>query len=184
MNGFEFLLTLFGLLLGLALAEGLGGLANALHARQRLKIGWPTALLGIFVSCDVVSFWMNGWALREVLPVTWPVVFGGFIVTAIVYIAASLIFPKDPEDWQDIDDHFDRHRATVIGGMLLCNAAFLASFFYFLSLADPFTLRRTIIIWSVFPVGIIAMFAPRRSIAVTALSYMVAMYPLSLIWRG
>lgn len=70
MNGFEYLLTLFGLLFSLALAEGLGGLAQAMHARHRMAIGWPTALLGIFVSCDIISFWMNGWLLREILPVS------------------------------------------------------------------------------------------------------------------
>ena len=43
MNGFEYIFTLFGLLLGLALAEGLGGLARALKARHRVHIGWPTA---------------------------------------------------------------------------------------------------------------------------------------------
>lgn len=183
MNGFEFLLTLFGLLLGLALAEGLSGLANALHMRRRTPIGWPTALLGIFVSLDVVSFWMNGWALREVLPVSWPVMFGGFVITAVAYVSASLIFPRDAEDWADIDGHFDRNRATVLGGLLACNLALLVTLAAMLDIPDLFNLRRLIIIWSVFPVGLIAMFAQRRSWVLAALGYMIAMYPLSLVWR-
>jgi uncharacterized BrkB/YihY/UPF0761 family membrane protein len=86
MSGFEFIFSLFGLILGLALAEGLGGLARALKARAiRVRIGWPTALLGLFVSCDVVTFWMYGWAMRDQLPLSWPVLFGGFLVTAIYY---------------------------------------------------------------------------------------------------
>jgi hypothetical protein len=63
MNGFEYIFTLFGLLLGLALAEGLGGLARALKARHHVHVGWPTALLGLFVSCDLVTFWLYGWEL-------------------------------------------------------------------------------------------------------------------------
>lgn len=183
MDGFEFLLTLFGLLLGLALAEGLGGLANALHMRRRTPIGWPTALLGTFVSLDIVSFWMNGWALRAVLPVTWPVMFGGFVVTAVAYVAASLIFPKDAEDWADIDGHFERNRATVIGSLLTCNLALLIVIFSMMEIPDPFNLRRLVIIWSAFPVGLIAMFAPQRPLVLGALTYMIALYPLSLIWR-
>lgn len=183
MDGFEFLLTLFGLLLGLALAEGLSGLANALHMRRRTPIGWPTALLGIFVSLDVVSFWMNGWALRMVLPVSWPVMFGGFVITAVAYVSASLIFPKDAEDWADIDGHFDRNRVTVLGGLLACNSALLITIIGLVGIGDPFTLRRIIIIWSVFPVGLIAMFAQRRPWVLGALGYMIAMYPLSLVWR-
>ena len=78
MSGFEFIFSLFGLLLGLALAEGLGGLARALKSRHKVRIGWPTALLGLFVTCDVVTFWMYGWGMRDLLPVNWPTLFGGF----------------------------------------------------------------------------------------------------------
>ncbi|NWO96362.1 hypothetical protein GY976_24845, partial [Escherichia coli] len=76
MSGFEFSFSLFGLLLGLALAEGLGGLSRALKARHKVRIGWATALLGIFVSCDVVTFWMYGWTLRDLLKLSWPMLFG------------------------------------------------------------------------------------------------------------
>ena len=42
MSGFEFMFSLFGLLLGLALAEGLGGFARSIEARHNVRIGWPT----------------------------------------------------------------------------------------------------------------------------------------------
>ena len=61
MNEFDYVLTLFGLLLGLALTEALSGLARALKARKRVRIGWSTALLGMLVACDVVTFWVFGW---------------------------------------------------------------------------------------------------------------------------
>ncbi len=100
MSGFEFIFSLFGLLLGLALAEGLGGLARALKSSHKVRIGWPTALLGLFVSCDVVTFWMYGWAVRDLIPVSWPTLFGGFkvavslaVIGAVIgeYVAAELL---------------------------------------------------------------------------------------------
>lgn len=39
MSAFEFTFSFFGLILGLALAEGLGGLAKALKASHRVRIG-------------------------------------------------------------------------------------------------------------------------------------------------
>lgn len=109
--------------------------------------------------------------------------FGGFIVTAAAYISASLIFPKDAADWEDIDSQLERNRALVIGVLFSCNLALLFAINALVGLDDPFTFRRNIIIWSVFPIGLIAMFAKQRLLVLGALAYMIAMYPLSLIWR-
>jgi len=182
MSGFEFIFSLFGLILGLALAEGLGGLARALKASHRVRIGWPTALLGLFVSCDVVTFWMYGWSLRDLLPLSWPVLFGGFLVTAIYYVAASLIFPDDPEAWSDLNAHFDKHRRMVIGGILLCNVALIASVAALDGL-PPFDLRRIVQTWSFFPVAALAIWASDRRIICACLIWLIALYPLSAVWR-
>ncbi|MCB2087655.1 MAG: hypothetical protein KDD98_02380 [Sphingomonadaceae bacterium] len=181
MNGFEFIFTLFGLLLGLALAEGLGGLSRAIKAREKVHIGYPTALLGIFVSCDVVTFWMYGWALRYLLPLTWPVLFGGFVVTGTYYVSASLIFPDDPEEWHDLDTYFDTHRRKVLLGVLLCNIALISTTYAMIG-GLPFDLRTTILTWSIFPVLLLAIAAKDRRIVIACLCWLIALYPLSVIW--
>jgi hypothetical protein len=156
MSGLEFIMSLFGLILGLALAEGLGGLAKALKASHRVRIGWPTTLLGLFVSCDVVTFWMYGWTLRDALPLNWAVMFGGFVVTAIYYVAASLVFPDDIEAWEDLDAHFDKHRRKVIGGILLCNVALIATVAA-LAKFPPLDPRNIVMTWSFFPAAALAI---------------------------
>jgi len=182
MSGFEFIFSLFGLILGLALAEGLGGLARALKASHRVRIGWPTALLGLFVSCDVVTFWMYGWAVRDLLPLSWPVLFGGFVVTALYFVAASLVFPDDPEGWDDLNAHFDKHRRQVIGGVFLCNVALLATVAA-LDGAPPFDLRRIILTWSFFPAALLAIATKDRRVVLACLIWLIALYPLSAVWR-
>ena len=42
MDAFNFVFSLFGLLLGLALAEVLGGFGTAMDSRRELRIGWLT----------------------------------------------------------------------------------------------------------------------------------------------
>ena len=182
MNGFEFIFSLFGLILGLALAEGLAGLARALKASHRVRIGWPTALLGLFVSCDVVTFWMYGWALRDILPLSWPVLFGGFLVTALYFVAASLVFPDDPGEWEDLNAHFDKHRRKVIGAVMLCNAALLATVIALNGMSD-LTLRRAVVTWSFFPVAALAIYAKDRRVVVGCLIWLIALYPLSAVWH-
>lgn len=181
MSEFEFIFSLFGLLLGLALAEGLGGLSRAIKASHRVRIGYPTALLAIFVSCDVVTFWMYGWALRDKLPLTWPVLFGGFLVTGTYYISTSLIFPDDPEAWNDLDAHFDKHGRKALAGILLCNIVLLAVTIA-LTGAQRFDLRSAIITWSFFPVILLAILMHRRLVAALCLVWLIALYPLSAFW--
>ncbi len=182
MSEFEFTMSLFGLILGLALAEGLGGLARALKASHRVRIGWPTALLGLFVSCDVVTFWMYGWSMRDLLPLSWPVLFGGFLVTAVYFVAASLVFPDDPEAWDDLGVHFDKHRRTVIGGVLLANLALIASVAALDGL-PTLDLRRIVLTWSFFPVAALAMWAKDRRIVCACLIWLITLYPLSAVWH-
>lgn len=61
MSNFDFVFTLFGLLLGLSLAEVLGGFGRALQKRRKVRIGWLTPLLGLVVLLDVSSFWLVAW---------------------------------------------------------------------------------------------------------------------------
>jgi hypothetical protein len=181
MSGFEFIFSLFGLILGLALAEGLGGLTRAIKARGIRTIGWSTGLLGLFVSCDVVTFWMYGWAMREQLPLSWPVMFGGFVVTAVYYVAASLVFPDAVDRDSDLDAHFERNYRTVIGAVLLCNVALVATAFASLSFA--FDLRTTILTFSFFPVSVIAILVRKRPVVIACLVWLIALYPLSAVWH-
>jgi hypothetical protein len=183
MSGFEFIFTLFGLLLGLALAEGLGGLARALKASHKVRIGWPTALLGIFIACDVVTFWMYGWAMRERMPVNWPTLFGGFLVTAIYFVAASLVFPDDPEDWADLDRHFEKHRRKVLGGVLIANIALFSSVALLVGLPAANSLRTIITAWSFFPVSLLAIISNDRRVVIACLIWLIALYPLAAVWQ-
>lgn len=180
MSGFEFVFTLFGLLLGLALAEGLGGLARAMKASHRVRIGWPTALLGLFVSCDVVTFWMYGWVVRDLIPVSWPTLFGGFVVTAIYFVSASLVFPDG--DWDAIDGHFDRHHRTVLTGVLTCNFIMLAAVWWLTSMPSATSARTLVLTWSFFPLSLLAIFARDRRVVIGCLIVLILLYPLSAVW--
>ncbi|MEP9401428.1 hypothetical protein [Sphingomonas sp. VNH70] len=134
MSDFEFIFALFGLLLGLSIAEVLGGFARAVEQRLRpgstMRIGWLTPLLGVFVLLDLLSFWGAAWRVRDVVTVSGPmlVAITGFAGT--YYLAARLTFPSDGDATTDFDAYFFRIRRIVIGAMaalLLCQLAWYAS---------------------------------------------------------
>jgi hypothetical protein len=147
MSDFDFVFSLFGLLLGFSLVEVLRGLARVIEAQLRavklgpearngdksdrpFRAGWLTPLLGLFVMLDVISFWGSAWVARGQLAYEGPVVLGGLIFTGSYYLAAHLVFPTDEPDWADLDAHYFRVRRAVFGtliGLSLFQATWLAS---------------------------------------------------------
>ncbi len=123
MNDFEFMFALFGLLLGLSIAEVLGGAARSieerLQPRPAWRIGWLTPLLAAFVLLDLLSFWGSAWVVRSLVRVSGESL---MLVTAFAsayYMAARLVFPRDTADLQSLDEHFFRVRRIVLGILLI-----------------------------------------------------------------
>ncbi|MDF7777571.1 hypothetical protein P1X14_20110 [Sphingomonas sp. AOB5] len=134
MSQFEFIFTLFGLLLGLSIAEVLGGFARAIEARLKpdtaVRIGWLVPLLGVFVLLDLLSFWTAAWVTRDLVSISGLSLMAITCFAGAYYLAARLVFPREPEETPDFDAHFFRMRRIVLGAMfvlLLCQLAFYAS---------------------------------------------------------
>ncbi|MES2755488.1 MAG: hypothetical protein V4659_12585 [Pseudomonadota bacterium] len=119
MSGFEFFFSLYGLILGLALAELLAGLTNVIRAGRLRLIGLATALMAIEVAFEIVLFWLAAWHnLQDVKPqlrtLALPILSG-----AGYYIAASLVFPRDPADRAHLDDYFMAHKRQIATCLLI-----------------------------------------------------------------
>jgi hypothetical protein len=136
-SAFEFIFSLFGLLLGFSLVEVLGGLARALAvllrpAEQRpagFRLGWLTPLFAVFVLLDLVSFWGAAWFARDVLSVSVGTLFGGLFFAGAYYLCAHLVFPSELAQSGDLDAHYLRvHRVVLLGllGLLLLQLGFYA----------------------------------------------------------
>lgn len=131
MTDFDFVFSLFGLLLGFSLIEVLGGLAKVIEAQLRavkvgvespgatpFRAGWLTPLLGLYVMLDVVSFWGSAWVARGQIAYEGPVILCGLFFTGLYYIAAHLVFPTEKADWADLDAHYFRVRRAVFAVLI------------------------------------------------------------------
>ena len=160
MTEFEFAFSLFGLLLGLCVAEVLGGLGRALEHCEDVSIGWLTPLLGAFVLLDLTTYWWALWLDREAVPITPLTLVIGTAFAAAYYLASYLIFPDDLKRYADLDMHFMRVRRIVLGIALVTFAtqAVLQSFG-----TSSITLRNAGITLAIFaPFYALAMFAERK----------------------
>ena len=134
MTPFDFVFTLFGLLLGFTLIQLLSGFVRAIKAvrtdpkdkgAEPLRLGWLTPLLGLFVLLDVTSYWSNIWNVRTLIPMGLDVLFGVLLLTSIYYFASSLVFPDQPCDWPNFDRWFWLRRRQVLGCLFVVNLAWI-----------------------------------------------------------
>lgn len=126
MSAFEFFFSFYGLLLGLSVAELVGGFSRVLHERQRVRFGWLTPMLAVFVALDLATFWNQAWVFFRGAPFNPALLLIGLVIAATFYVAASVTFPRvnaeGVETAIDLDAHFWAHRRVVFGCVLAANA--------------------------------------------------------------
>lgn len=122
MKGFEYVFSLFGLLLGLSITEILSGFSRVMKARRQVRLGWLTPLLGLLLMVDLISFWSNAWEIRDFVPSGFGTLIFAALIASVYYLASSMVFPLAPGDWADLDDWYFEHRRQVIGAVALANA--------------------------------------------------------------
>lgn len=179
MSSFDFIFTLFGLLLGLAVAEVLQGFSRVFKARHVARIGWLTPLLGLLVVLDLISFWISAWISRDMFIVRFWVLQVVLLHTGLYYLAATLIFPDDPKT-TDHDEHYFSVRRWVIGAVVLANVPN-----YVIDLATNGLLTEGNILKSIatlfFVFAAWAWTTHDRRQSLIALSLLVALYPAGAI---
>jgi hypothetical protein len=121
MSVFEYIFSLYSLLLGLALAHLLSGLAKIVEARGKVRLGWPTALLALLMMSSLTIFWEIAWRARDAVPDNSAALFASLIICSLLYFAAVLVLPSDTAQGVDLDEHFFSEKGKVLGCLLLAN---------------------------------------------------------------
>jgi hypothetical protein len=177
MSSFEFVFSLLVILLGLGLAQVLGGLASAVKRRPALSVGWGSGLLAAWVMAETVIFWQIIWRARDALPGTSTSLFAGFVVTALYFFAGAMVFPDDLDLREDLDDHFMQMKAKVVGAVLAAIA--LSFLFRQLVLGKASWSLLTWFDWSslavIYALGPILMLTNRRRLAISCLTMLVVL---------
>lgn len=186
MSAFEFFFSFYGLLLGLSVAELVGGFARVLHERERIRFGWLTPALALFVAIDIATFWNQAWVIFRGAPFNTFLLLLSLSIAATFYVAASVTFPRvsaeGAHERVDLDAHFWAHRKLVFGCILAANLI-VAIMVIILGQTNPgfAKLASSVSLWTgvaVFVAGTAtAAFVPWRRIAVGALA-VVLLYSL------
>ena len=180
MGDFEFLAGFYGLLLGLIVAEVASKLADSIDTHHERRIGVLTPLLAIVVIADITSFWMWIWSERDSVTMGWQTVYISAVLGLVYFLAAALVFPRSPERWASLDQHYWSRKRWVIGGLLLVNMIVLTRS---LMLILPEWNDFWFFFWvgSYFALLILLMISRRRTVDVALLSAMILYYAVNLL---
>ena len=177
MDSFSFVFSLFGLLMGLALAEVIGGFGKALELRHKIRIGYLSPLLGLLIAFDLTSFWMVSWQDRAAIPVNFLSLAGGLVIFGTYYLIAQLAFPEDLDKWPDLDVYYFEHRKWLIGAIYILNM--LAMVGEALIGLHPMSSFDGVATWAAFTAGAIGLFfLPGKKTNTALLLYQLALYPI------
>jgi len=177
MDAFSFVFSLFGLLMGLALAEAIGGLGKALELRHKIRIGWLLPLVALLITFDITAFWMIAWQHRTEIPVNFISLATGLVIFGIYYLIAQLAFPEDIDQWPDLDVYYFRHKRWLLGGMYSCNLLAMAGLQAIG--VDQLANSNQWIVFLAFSLGMAAaIFLPGKRLNMAALLYQLMLYPL------
>ncbi len=121
MSAFEFFFSFFGLILGLSVVEVMTGVARVLKRRERIRVGYVTPLLAGLLLLDLASFWSNTWGMMQDIQISLGLLVVGVMVAGVYFLAASLVFPEDLDEWPSLDAFYDSHKHWVVGGVWLAN---------------------------------------------------------------
>lgn len=124
--------SLFGLLVGLGIAEILRGFAESCRTavgvgrvREPVRIGWLVPLLGALMIMDQTQYYITAYQMRDAVPFTYFSLLSVLAVVGTYFICSTFVFPDEPAHWPDFDDYYLRTKRIAAGGMLATNLALL-----------------------------------------------------------
>jgi hypothetical protein len=118
MSTFEFVSVLLSIVISLAIAHLLTGVAQAIKAKK-VRFQWVLAGWWLFVFMLCVDYWFSVWRLREASVWTLGFVLTWLVLAAITYIAAWLVVPDaDADGTMDFVAHSEANRRKYLAGLL------------------------------------------------------------------
>jgi hypothetical protein len=117
-DSFSYFITFYGLILGLALTELLGGFAHMVRARALRKLEPQTALLALFILIDICSTWIDSWVSLKQVTVDLAGLWAPVLIAICFYLAAAVVFPHDEADHERLADYYRERKRFVVALLL------------------------------------------------------------------
>jgi hypothetical protein len=141
---FSFFFAFYGLILGLAVTELLGGFARLARLGLIRRLDPQTALLALFTFLAICATWIDAWDTLKSTPLNFEGLAAPILTATFYYLAASVVFPRDEAELADLGAYYGRRKSFVLA-MLAC--AEVAVSFTFLDAYVRDFIQRPAVFW-------------------------------------
>lgn len=118
MSDFEYIVSFYGLLLGLAVANVALGFADMWRDRDRIAIGWSPPLLAAAVLLGAMNTWLSTWQVHQQVRVDpWQMIAALGICLPYVFVSRAMSPPDDAKI--GLEDHYLASRLPILIAMAL-----------------------------------------------------------------
>ena len=125
---------------------------------------------------------MVAWSVRDAVPIDYFPMMIGLLICCLYYLVATLVFPHDLDEWQDLDKYYFQHRLLVIGGMIVCNGLAIAGVAALgVSPLSSFDDKVSVAIFLLSAAALVLVRGKRVNLAL--LAFMVLQYPVGAAIR-
>ncbi len=128
MDKFSFFFAFYGLILGLAVTELLGGFAAIVRANALRRLEPQTGLLALLVFVIICATWIDAWATERTVTLDFAGLWAPILIGTFYYLAAAVIFPRDAAAYERLADYYCERKQFVV--VLLILAELLVSVTY------------------------------------------------------
>jgi hypothetical protein len=115
LDRFAFFFAFYGLILGLGVAELLSGFAGIVRAHALKKLEAQTALVALLTFVLIVATWVDTWTMDQSITLNFGDLWAPILLATFYYLAAAVIFPRDPGQYAHLRAYFAARRKFIIG---------------------------------------------------------------------
>ena len=115
LDRFSFFFAFYGLILGLAVTELLGGFAGMVRAHAVKKIEAQTALLALLTFVLIVATWVDAFSMSRGITLNFGDLWAPILLATFYYLAAAVVFPREQEQFAHLHAYFAARKTFIVG---------------------------------------------------------------------
>jgi hypothetical protein len=115
---FSFFFAFYGLILGLAVTELLGGFAGMVRAHALKKLNAETALTALLIFVLICATWVDAFNMERQITLDFSDLWAPILLATFYYLAAAVVFPRERPQYAHLRAYSAARRKFVIGMLI------------------------------------------------------------------